>query len=74
MLRRSDLMGFIGFAMMAAGAVLFLTGGEEPLPLYWLLGTAGWFAGFGVFLGWIIWRAGTLADRQAVFHSTSRRG
>jgi hypothetical protein len=74
MLRRSDFMGFIGFAMMAAGAVLFLVRKEDLLPLYWLLGTAGWFAGFGVFLGWIFWRAGTIADRRAIFHPTHRKG
>jgi fatty acid desaturase len=73
MLRRSDLMGFIGFAMMAAGAVLFLTAGEDALALYWLLGTIAWFAGFGVFLGWIFWRVGTFADRPHVFHPSHRK-
>src|SRR5690348_90199 len=71
MLRGSDLMGFIGFAMMAAGAVLFLTAGEDVQALYWLLGTIAWFAGFGVFLGWIFWRAGTHADR---LHPSHRKG
>jgi len=72
MLRRSDLMGFIGFTMMAAGAVLFLAANGDLLPLYWLLGTGGWFAGFGVFLGWMFWRAGTFAERPAL--RTSREG
>ena len=71
MLRRSDSMGFIGFIMMAAGAVLFLTAGEDVQALYWLLGTIAWFAGFGVFLGWIFWRADTLADR---LHPSNRKG
>lgn len=69
MLRRSDLMGFLGFAMMAAGAVLFLTGGEDALALFWLLGTVAWFTGFGIFLGWTFWRAGTFSDRPAILHT-----
>lgn len=73
MLRRSDLMGFIGFTMMATGAVLFLAVSEDALPLYWLLGTIAWFIGFGVFLGWIFWRAGTFAERPAVLHPTHRK-
>ena len=72
MLRRSDLMGFIGFSMMAAGAVLFFTGSGDPAPLDWLVGTIAWFAGFGVFLGWMFWRAGTFAERPAL--RTSRQG
>jgi hypothetical protein len=55
-------MGFIGFSMMAAGAVLFFTGSGDPAPLDWLVGTMAWFAGFGVFLGWMFWRAGTFAE------------
>jgi hypothetical protein len=74
MLRRSDLMGFFGFAMMAAGAVLFLAVRGDLVPLYWLLGTVGWFAGFGLFLGWMFWRAGTFAHRPAAFHGTPRKG
>ena len=59
MLRGSDTVGLVGFMMMVAGAVLFLYS-EDLLPLYWLLGTVGWFSGFGIFLGWTFWRAGTL--------------
>ncbi len=70
MFRRSDIMGVIGFAVMATGAALFLTGREDVQALYWLVGTIAWFAGFGVFLGWMFWRAGTLSD----FHPTHRRG
>jgi hypothetical protein len=66
-------MGFLGFAMMTAGAVLFLTGREDALALYWLVGTISWFIGFGVFLGWMFWRAGTFADRPAVLHPTHRK-
>ena len=67
MFRRSDIMGFIGFAVMATGAALFLTGRGDPLPLDWLLGTVAWFTGFGVFLGWVFWRTGTVSVRP-VFH------
>ena len=73
MLRRSDILGIIGFTTMAAGGVLFLVVREDALPLYWLLGTIAWFIGFGVFLGWIFWRAGTLAEGPAVFHPTHRK-
>ena len=67
MFKRSDIMGFIGFAVMATDAALFLTGRGDPLPLDWLLGTAAWFIGFGVFLGWVFWRAATVSVRP-VFH------
>lgn len=73
MLRRSDLLGIIGFTMMAAGAVLFLAVREDALPLYWLLGTTAWFLGFGVFLGWMFWRAGSFAERPAIPHPTHRK-
>lgn len=73
MLKRSDLMGFIGFTMMAAGAVFFLTRREDALALYWLVGTMAWFTGFGVFLGWMFWRAGTFSDQAAIFHGTDRK-
>lgn len=73
MFRRSDILGIIGFAMMAAGAVLFLAVREDALPLYWLLGTIAWFIGFGVFLGWIFWRAGTFAEGPPVLHPTHRK-
>ena len=66
MLRRSDVMGFIGFSMMAAGAVLFLAVRGDALAFYWILGTIAWFLGFGVFLGWMFWRAGTSAERPAL--------
>lgn len=73
MLRRSDVLGIIGFAMMAAGAVLFLAVKEDSLPLYWLLGIIAWFIGFGVFLGWTFWRAGTFVEGPAVSHLTHRK-
>ncbi len=73
MLRRSDILGIFGFIMMAAGAVLFLADSGDLLPFYWLLGTVAWFTGFGVFLGWMFWRAGTLAKGPAVFHPTHRK-
>ena len=73
MLRRSDILGIIGFTMMAAGAVLFLAVREDALPLYWLLGTTAWFIGFGVFLGWMFWRVGTFAERPAVLHPTHHK-
>ena len=60
MLKRSDIVGLLGFIMMVAGAVFFFYS-EALLPLYWLLGTLGWFSGFGIFLGWTFWRAGTLS-------------
>lgn len=60
MLKRSDIVGLLGFVMMVAGAVLFFYSGDL-LHLYWLLGTLGWFSGFGIFLGWTFWRAGTLS-------------
>jgi peptidoglycan/LPS O-acetylase OafA/YrhL len=66
MLRRTDVIGFAGLAMLVAGAILFLTGSEGELTwLYWMTGTCIWFVGFGVLLGWVIWRAGTLPERPA---------
>jgi len=66
MLRRTDVIGFTGLAMLVTGALLFLSGSEGELSwVYWMAGTCIWFAGFGVFLGWILWRAGTFAERPA---------
>ncbi len=64
MFKRTDLIGFAGLVMLVAGAILFLTGMEEELS--WLTGTIFWFAGFGLFLGWIFWRAGTFSERPPV--------
>jgi hypothetical protein len=67
MLRRTDVIGFAGLGMLVMGAILFLTGSESELTwLYWMTGTCIWFIGFGVLLGWIIWRAGTFSERPAV--------
>lgn len=67
MLRRTDVIGFTGLAMLVTGAILFLTGSESELSwVYWMAGTCIWFVGFGVFLGWIIWRAGTFSEQRAV--------
>lgn len=66
MLRRTDVIGFAGLAMLVAGAILFLSGSEGELSwLHWMVGTCVWFVGFGVLLGWIMWRAGTLSERPA---------
>jgi hypothetical protein len=32
-----------------------------------------WFTGFGVFLGSVFWRAGTLSVRPTAFHGTHRK-
>ncbi len=74
MLRRTDVIGFTGLAMLVAGAVLFLTGSDSELTwVYWMTGTCIWFVGFGVLLGWIIWRAGTLGERPAVKTAAGRK-
>jgi hypothetical protein len=74
MLRRTDVIGFAGLGMLVMGAVLFLTGSESELTwLYWMTGTCIWFVGFGVLLGWIIWRAGTFSERPAVRSAAARK-
>jgi peptidoglycan/LPS O-acetylase OafA/YrhL len=66
MIRRTDVIGFAGLALLLAGAVLFLSGSEgESSWMYWMTGTCFWFVGFGVFLGWLIWRDGTFSERPA---------
>ena len=67
MLRRTDVIGFAGLAMLVTGAILFLSGSEGELSwLHWMMGTFIWFIGFGVFLGWIMWRAGTFSEHTAM--------
>jgi peptidoglycan/LPS O-acetylase OafA/YrhL len=74
MLRRTDVIGFAGLGMLVAGAVLFLTGSEGELTwVYWMTGTCIWFAGFGVLLGWLIWRAGTFSERPAAKPAGGRK-
>jgi len=74
MLRRTDVIGFAGLGMLVMGAVLFLTGSESELTLLYLMtGTCIWFVGFGVLLGWIIWRAGTFSERPAVRSAAARK-
>ncbi len=74
MLRRTDVIGFAGLAMLLAGAILFLTGSETEMTwVYWMTGTCIWFVGFGVFLGWLIWRAGTISERPAVKSAATRK-
>jgi hypothetical protein len=74
MLRRTDVIGFAGLGMLVMGAILFLTGSESELTwLYWMTGTCIWFIGFGVLLGWIIWRAGTFSERPAVRSAAARK-
>jgi hypothetical protein len=74
MLRRTDVIGFAGLGMLVMGAILFLTGSESELTwLYWMTGTCIWFVGFGVLLGWIIWRAGTFSERPAVRSAAARK-
>jgi hypothetical protein len=62
MLRRTDVIGFAGLVTLVAGAILFLM----ELSWYWLAGTIAWFAGFGVLLGWVVWRAGTLSEQPGI--------
>ena len=74
MLRRTDVIGFAGLAMLVAGAVLFLTGSDSELTwVYWMTGTCIWFVGFGVLLGWLIWRAGTLGERPTAKTAAGRK-
>ncbi|HET7151739.1 MAG TPA: hypothetical protein VFI60_10030 [Candidatus Acidoferrum sp.] len=55
--------------MLVAGAILFLM----ELSWYWLAGTIAWFAGFGVLLGWAVWRAGTLSDHPGIPSASGRK-
>ena len=48
MLRRTDVIGFAGLAMLLTGAVLFLTGSEGELTwVYWMTGTCVWLRASG---------------------------
>lgn len=58
MLRKSDWIGVLGFAMLAFGMTTFLGDGNGVLPLWvaWLIAPLFWYGGFFMTVMWIVYR------------------
>jgi hypothetical protein len=57
MIRRTDLIGLVGFAMTILGTqLMFSTSGDGMHWDYRIGGLALWFTGFNAVVGWLILR------------------
>ncbi len=65
-MRRMDALGFLGLAMLVAGAVMFLSGTTAiPLWLAWLVGPLFWYLGFAIGVAWLAYRLLTPGEAAA---------
>jgi hypothetical protein len=57
MIRRTDLIGVAGFAMVVLSTLLLFPGSAERMNWkYWLPGLSLWFLGFASVVGWLLLR------------------
>ena len=57
MIRPTDLIGVVGFALVVLATLLFFPDSADRMNWkYWLAGLSLWFLGFSCVVGWLLWR------------------